>query len=163
MADAALSSWRFYKIGLLVTGKGEERFLPALLRAITSTGTCNVTVVRRIGQRRPITAPKRKLEMVGTGKVIPTRDEEEIGLPARKWLTDDSSKLLLLIDDLEHDWREAIRDVFRRYRTALDTLLRPEQRARASVHFLCTSSSTCSRPTTSRTRPRSTPCSARAW
>lgn len=136
MADAALSSWRFYKIGLLVTGKGEEQFLPVFLRALTGAGTCNVTVVRRIGQRQPITAPKRRLAMVGTGKVIPTRDEEEIGLPARKWLTDDASKLLLLVDDLEHDRRGAIRDVFARYRTALDTMLSPAQRARASVHFL---------------------------
>lgn len=133
---AAPDSWRFCKIGLLVTGKGEEQFLPELLRTLTDAGTCSFRVLRRIGQHSAITSQRRRLAMVGTGKVIPTEDEREIGLPARKWLQADPTKLLLLIDDLEHDRREAKRAIFDRYRKALDEILSEEQRARASVHFL---------------------------
>jgi hypothetical protein len=131
-----LSSWRFFKFGLLVTGKGESEFLPELLRVLTDSGRCSFEVVRRIGQRSPITSQKRQLKMVGSGKDITTRDETDIGIPARNWL-DGPNKLLLLIDDLEHDRRGAIREVFGRYRAALDTMLQTkEQRARASVHLL---------------------------
>lgn len=137
MTEAAAYSWRFYKIGLMVTGKGEEQFLPALLRSLTRSGTCSFQVVNRIRQRSAITSEKRRITMVGTGKVIPTEDEKEIGLKARDWLLADPGKLLLLVDDLEHDRRDQRRAIFDRYRTALDTILRSEeQRARASVHFL---------------------------
>ena len=137
MTEAAASSWRFYKVGLLVTGKGEEQFLPALLRSLTRSGTCSFQVVKRIRQRSAITSEKRRIAMVGTGKEIPTEDEREIGLTARNWLKDDAARLLLLVDDLEHDRRGQKRAIFDRYRTALDTMLRSdEQRARASVHFL---------------------------
>jgi hypothetical protein len=134
---AAPAPWRFYKIGLLVTGKGEEQFLPKLLRALTRAGTCSFQVLGRIRQRSAITSQKRTIAMVGTGKVIPTEDEQAIGLPARSWLQSDPNRLLLLVDDLEHDRSDARRAIFARYRTALDTMLRTEeQRARASVHFL---------------------------
>lgn len=137
MADAtAPARWRFYKIGLLVTGKGEEQFLPELLRAFTHAGTCTFQVVRRIRQLSPIHSHKRIRKMVGTGKAIPNEDEE-IGLTARRWLKAGPDELLLLIDDLEHDRREQKHAIFERYRKAIDTLLlNDEQRARASVHFL---------------------------
>jgi Domain of unknown function (DUF4276) len=138
MTDAtAPAPWRFYKIRLLVTGKGEEQFFPELLRSLTRAGTCSFQVVKRIRQRSAITSEKRAIAMIGTGKVIPTEDEKDIGLTARNWLLADPGKLLLLIDDLEHDRREQKRAIFSRYRAALDTMLRTEeQRARASVHFL---------------------------
>lgn len=137
MSDAvAPSTWRFHKIGLLVTGKGEEQFLPALFRVLTQAKTCTFKVWRRIPQLSPISSETRLEKMTGTKKVLPDANDEAIGIAARTWLEQDASNLLLLIDDLEHARREKIRDVFRRYRTALDTLLRPEQRARASVHFL---------------------------
>lgn len=132
----APSSWRFYKIGLLVTGKGEEQFLPELFRVLTRAGTCSFKVLRRIPQLSPISSPKRlRQTMKGDGRGLQSLDAE-IGRAARNWLEQDASNLLLLIDDLEHARREKIHDVFRRYRTALDTMLRPEQRDRASVHFL---------------------------
>ena len=44
---------------------------------------------------------------------------------------------VILIDDLEHDARDQVQDVFQRYRLALDTILRPVGlSAQASVHFL---------------------------
>lgn len=133
---AAPSSRRFYKIGLLVTGKGEEQFLPHLFRVLTPTKTCSFKVLRRIPQLSPIRSEKRLSQiMKGDGRSLPSLDTE-IGLAARTWLGKDTDKLLLLVDDLEHARREEIREVFGRYRTLLDTMLSPEQRARASVHFL---------------------------
>jgi hypothetical protein len=117
-------------------GQGEEQFLPELLRSLTRAGTCSFQVVKRIRQRSAITSEKRRLAMVGTGKVIPTEDEKEIGLTARNWLRDDVARLLLLVDDLEHDRREQKRAIFERYRKTLDTMLSEVQQARASVHFL---------------------------
>jgi Domain of unknown function (DUF4276) len=132
-----ISPWRFYKVGLIVTGKGESNFLPALFRALTESGTCTFQFVRKISQRSPMTSEKKTLRMVGTGKQIPTKDEQEIGIPAREWLLEGNTRLLLLVDDLEHDRRDAKGAIFDRYRKALDTMLRSEeQQARASVHFL---------------------------
>ncbi len=124
----------FYKIGLLVTGKGEEKFLPKLLRSLAQSGRCHFKVIRRIPQLSPITSPKRVLKMVGTGKTITNKDQE-IGLAARVWLNGDE-KLLLLVDDLEYDRRPIQQAIFDRYRGALDTMLDEHQSARASVHFL---------------------------
>jgi hypothetical protein len=137
MNEAPPSAWRFYKVGLLVTGKGEAKFLPKLLRTLSASSACHFQVLRKIDQRLPITSRERQLKMAGTGKAIPTKDEEEIGFRARKWLGDDPAKLLVLIDDLEHDRRGQRGPIFDRYRGALDAiLLSGEQRTRASVHFL---------------------------
>ncbi len=44
---------------------------------------------------------------------------------------------VVLVDDLEHDFRDQAQAVFQRYRAALDTILDPVGLgARASVHFL---------------------------
>jgi hypothetical protein len=32
--------WAFHQFGLLVTGKGEEDFIPSFLRTLTSDGNC---------------------------------------------------------------------------------------------------------------------------
>ena len=124
----------FFRFGLIVTGKGEAAFLPEFFRSVSETGRCSFEVIRRIDQRSPITSPKRKLWMVGTGKVIPDKDATAIGLPARRFLSSET-RFVILIDDLEAKRAGEIREVFGRYRTAMDTILSPENRRRASVHF----------------------------
>ena len=73
--------------------------------------------------------------MVGRGKMIPDKDETEIGLPARHYLSSDD-KFVLLVDDCEADRSDYIQEIFDRYRRALDTILSLSQSRRASVHFL---------------------------
>lgn len=128
------SQWRFVYFGLIVTGKGEREFLPDLFRSLAATGRCTFKVIRRIGQRGPITSPKRKLRMLGSNKEVPDRDASEIGLPARGFLSS-HDRYVLLVDDLEADRSEAIREVFGRYRAALDAVLNEEQSRRVAVHF----------------------------
>jgi len=137
MSDgAAPGAWRFHKLGLLVTGDGEAEFLPALFRSLMEAGTCSFAVIRKIGQRSPISSPRRGLKMLGSGKVMPDRDEEEIGLPARRYLrAGGDHAFVLLVDDLEHARRGVALQVFQRYRDALDRLLLAD-RHRASVQFL---------------------------
>ena len=64
-------AWRFFEFGLIVTGEGEEEFLPKLFRSLEATGRCSFRVIRRIGQRSPIRSPRRQLRMIGSGKLIP--------------------------------------------------------------------------------------------
>ena len=122
--------------GLIVTGEGEREFLPSLFRTLMERAGCSFKVVRRIGQRGPVTSPPRILKMVGCGRRIPTRDEDEIGLPARRFLREKPCRFVLLIDDAEASRRPKLAPVFHRYRQALDALLDPAERGRASVHFL---------------------------
>ena len=126
--------WRFNRFGLIVTGTAEEKCLPDLFRFMAATGMCSFTVIRRIGQRSP-RSEKRRLQMVGSGKMIPDKDEIEIGLPARHYLSSDAN-FVLLVDDLEAGRSDCIQEIFERYRRALDTILTPSQSRRASVHFL---------------------------
>ncbi len=135
----ATSDWTFHHIGLLVTGEGEERFLPVFLRSLTESGLCHIEVIRRIPQRSARTSPKRKLQMVNTGKTITDSDAEQIGLPARQYLSKPGSRFVVLVDDLEHKRIDDHADHFKRYLTALDTMLVPirgDLSHRASVHFL---------------------------
>jgi hypothetical protein len=127
--------WRFVKFGLIVTGKTEAKHLPRLFDSLTTPGTCYFEVIRKIGQRSPITSNRKKLKMVGTGQKIANKDEADISLPARQYLTQNLNSYVLLIDDLEQDRREEFAEVFNRYRSALDTILL-KQKQRASVHFL---------------------------
>lgn len=126
----------FFRFGLIVTGKAEYEHLPKLFRSLRATGICKFEVIRQIGQRSPIEASHRRARMVGSGQTITTKDEEEIGLPARRYLGDDCCSFVVLVDDLEYARREHAQQVFDRYRLALDTILTPIQRPRASVHFL---------------------------
>ena len=128
-------AWRFFEFGLIVTGEGEEEFLPKLFRSLEATGRCSFRVIRRIGQLSPILSPRRQLRMIGSGKLIPDRDAEKIGLPSRKFLSSDG-RFVLLIDDLEPKRSKDIQRVFDRYRRALDSVLDENQARRASVHFL---------------------------
>ena len=128
-------AWRFFRFGLIVTGEGEEEFLPKLFRSLTATGRCSFRVIRRIGQRSPIRSPRRRLRMMGSGKQIPDKDAEEIGLSTRRFLSS-ADQYVLLIDDLEAKRSGDIQQIYDRYRRAFDTMLTADQAHRASVHFL---------------------------
>jgi hypothetical protein len=128
-------AWAFHTFGLLVTGRGEEDFIPSFLRSLASAGDCTFKVVRRVGQRSPRTS-KKKLKMTGSDKAIPDLDAQEIGLPARNFLTRHPDSFVILLADLEHSRREIHHGVFNRYRAALDGVLKEDLRHRASVHFL---------------------------
>lgn len=125
--------WRFYKFGLLVTGEGEEDFLPQLFRSLTVAGNCHFEVIRRVPQLSPRKSHQHKLKLVGTQKQLPSRDQE-IGLAARGWLSQGGTHVLL-VDDLEHDRADERHEIFQRYRQALDAIL-GQRRHLASVHFL---------------------------
>ena len=127
--------WDFFHFGLIVTGKTEEECLPRLFRSISATGRCSFKVIRRIGQRSPIGSPKRRLRMIGSGKTIPDKDAEAIGLPAHTFLSSETH-FVILVDDLGADRAGEIQQIFDRYRLALDTILLPDRARRASVHFL---------------------------
>jgi hypothetical protein len=127
--------------GLMVTGKGERDFLPSFFRSLPQRANCSFRVMARIGQRDPIASPARKLKMVGSGKIIPTEDEKDIGLPARRFARDREGdehcrRFLILIDDVEAGRRSRIEQVYERYRRALDTMLSGDERRRVAVHFL---------------------------
>jgi hypothetical protein len=126
----------FFHFGLIVTGKGERTHLPKLFKSLMASGICTFQVIGFIGQRSPITSDKKKLKMVGSGKSIPDKDERDIGLPARRYLSTNRCAYVLLIDDLEHDRRKHVQQIFDRYRQAFDKILPEEQKHRASVHFL---------------------------
>jgi hypothetical protein len=125
------------RFGLVVTGKGEEQSLPQLFRVLMARAYCIFTVIRRVGQRSPITAQTRILKMVGAGRRIPTKDEEEIGLPMLGFLRRHPGSYAMVVDDLEGARRDVAAQVLARYRSALDEVLGPSGlRARAAVHFL---------------------------
>jgi hypothetical protein len=123
------------QFALIVSGHGERDFLPSLFRTLMGRANCSFRVLRRIGQRSPITSQERQLRMAGSGLIIPTKDEQEIGLPARGFLRNQSCRFVLLVDDIEGGRRPQLTEAFARYRKALDTMLRPDERARAAVHF----------------------------
>jgi hypothetical protein len=95
---------------------------------------CNFRVLRKTGQRPPISEVKR-LKMVGRGQTILPKDEEEIGLEARRFLRHQPCHFVILIDDVEYARRPVLEQVFHRYRAVLDTMLLPEEKLRAAVHF----------------------------
>ena len=86
----------FCRVGLIVTGETESLCLPDLFRELTSRGLCSFSVIRRVGQRSAIESPRRKLRMAGSGKVIPNRDAEQIGVPTRRFLRRNGHYVLLV-------------------------------------------------------------------
>lgn len=130
----------FVRFGLIVTGEGEARFLPELFKLfhrLPSRPQHTFQVIRRIGQRSQ-RSERSRLVMAGSGKQLPDRDMDEIGLPARFYLRDHGEHAhVLLVDDLEWDRREGHGEHFERYRRAFDhALTTPELRRRAAVFFL---------------------------
>ncbi|HCQ20777.1 MAG: hypothetical protein AN481_03815 [Aphanizomenon flos-aquae LD13] len=126
----------FFEFGLFVTGETEEDHLPSLLKNLINIGICKVIVKERIPQLSPITSKKRLVKIAGSNNKITTKEEDKIVFPARKYLSENPCRYLLLIDDLENDRASQSQQVFERYRNALDTCLSQEQKNRASVHFL---------------------------
>lgn len=130
-----LGNCHFHHFGLIVTGEGEEKFLPRLFKGVMQTGLCHFEVIARVGQRSPITSPKRLAKMVGTNRAIPDRDFTEIGAPARGYMKKRRASCVLLVDDIEYSRLPFLRDVFDRYEKALNNAL-GDDAGRASVHFL---------------------------
>jgi len=125
--------WNYSTIGLWVTGRGEEEFLPAFFRSIETTGRCHVVVRRRIGQLSPRSTTK-KLKMVGKGQLISSR-QEEFALNVRGFLQQSPSNYAVVIDDLE-ERQPNHKAVFDTYREPLDRILRQQDLTdRASVQF----------------------------
>src|SRR5947209_2360205 len=106
----------FVRFGLIVTGDGEAEFLPKLFRSITAAANCTFVVIRKSEQLSPITSAKRQITMVGRGQVIPTIDEMQYGLPARRFLQQHANSFVIVVDDLEGARREQVTAVFNRYR-----------------------------------------------
>ncbi len=127
----------FIHFGLIVTGNCEERHLPKLFKSIEKAGLCHFEVIRCIGQTSPVSSKKKikELKIVGSQKMIPDKDAENIGFPARRYINKGSHYYVILVDDLEYSRKSFADKVFERYRNALDTILRKEK-YRASVHFL---------------------------
>lgn len=129
--------YRFVRFGLLVTGKGEQDFIASLFNRYLARDGCRFEVIRKVAQRSPRTSPKKPIEVLGSGKRIPTRDEEEIGLPARQFLVTHEDSFVILLDDLEYDRSAQHAQVYERYRGAFDQILRRDDLwRRTSVHFL---------------------------
>ncbi len=128
----------FFRFGLIVTGRGEEKHLPKLLRSLAVYG-CTFQVIRRIGQLNPQTSKKRQVSsFVGSRKKLPVpqKDIYQISEPTKNYLNKNPCSYVLLIDDLEYDRIDIAPQVFERYRQALDYLLDDNQKHRVSVHFL---------------------------
>lgn len=123
-----------FKFILFVTGRGEEQHLPKLFQQIAASGLCTFVVKEFIGQRKPITSPKRLARMVGSGQKLPDKDFQKFA-PARRYVAADPCNRILFIDDLEQSSRDEVNEKFSRYRFALDTVL-GDKKEHASVHFL---------------------------
>ena len=134
-ASTESPQWAFLHFGLIVTGETEWEHLPKLFKSLMATRTCTFEVIRKIGQRNPITSRRRRPPVVGTNQPIERKDELEIGLPAKGYVSQSGYHFVILIDDLEYDRRDQAQQIFNRYRTALDTILN-NLKHRASVHFL---------------------------
>lgn len=127
--------YKFFKFGLLVTGKTEQEHIPKLFRTLMELGICSFEVIRKVEQLGVRTSEKKQLKMVGTGKDIPDKDTERIGFPARDYLLKYPCSYVLLLDDLEYARTHQAPQIFERYRNVLDKILL-DQKHRASVHFL---------------------------
>lgn len=133
MADHSM--WSFFRIALLVTGRGEELFLPRLFRSLEAEGHCVFLVALRIPQLRPGKSARAQDRRAGAARKLGGIDQR-IGLAARNYL-ENGYDYVILVDDLEHDFRDRAEAVYQRYRTALDTILGPAGLShRASIHFL---------------------------
>jgi len=131
------NTWQVFHFGLLVTGRTEEKYLPKLFNALQSQGgvqgRCHFEVIRFINQLRP-KKKKQKINIVGKNKEIPDKTTH-IGFAARKYLNKSEHHYVLLIDDLEYEWKERAFEVFQLYREIFDVILKTKKH-RAAVHFL---------------------------
>lgn len=135
IASTESPQWAYFRFGLIVTGDTEREHLPKLFKSLMANGICHFEFIRQIDQRTPKTSTGQNPTVVGTNQKPETKDELEIGLPARGYVRRSDCHFVLLIDDLEHSRRDQALDVFNLYRTVLDTVL-DTLKHRASVHFL---------------------------
>lgn len=127
----------FARFGLIVTGRGEAKFLPGFFRTLQTGASCVFEIIRKSEQLGRIKSKRRRLKMVGRGHTIPNKDVELYGLPAREYLGKGDNRYVLVVDDLEHDRAPYVNDIFARYRAALDAVLdRQGKSGSAAVHFL---------------------------
>ena len=134
-ASTQSPQWAFLHFGLIVTGETEQEHLPKLFRSLMASKICHFEVIRKIGQRSPITSRRRRPPVVGTDQMIERKDELEIRLPAKGYVSQSGYHFVILIDDLEYGRSDQAQQVFDRYRTALNTLPNTLKH-RASVHFM---------------------------
>ena len=134
-ASTEFPQWAFLHFGLIVTGETEQEHLPKLFRSLMAAGICHFEVIRKIEQRSPKTSSAQNPTVAGVNQAIETKDELEIGLPARGYVNQSGHHFVILIDDLEYGRKGQAQEIFDRYRTALDTVL-DTLKHRASVHFL---------------------------
>jgi hypothetical protein len=131
------NTWHVFHFGLLVTGRTEENPLPKLFNALQSQpevqGRCHFEVIRFINQLRP-KKKKQGINIVGKNKEIPDKTTH-IGFAARKYINKSEHHYVLLIDDLEYEWKEVAFDIFQLYRDIFDVILKAKKH-RAAVHFL---------------------------
>jgi hypothetical protein len=125
------------RVGLIVTGKGEEDSLHEVFNhALMPHANCLFSIIGRVPQLPPATASKAQIKITGTSRQAESWDER-IGLWALGFLRQYPGSLVVVLDDIEHDRRPVIDRVFGRYRDALDSVLaKPGLSGRTSVHFL---------------------------
>lgn len=137
--NLVVSSWKVIRFGLLVTGKGERKFIDRFFRSLceefasAGLGVCTFEVIAKIGQLTPRTTVRPQKIKNAKGR-LPTRDEEA-GTYAWGFLKR-GGDFVILLDDLERDRRNIVSAVFIRYREAFDRVLPNTFNNRASVHFL---------------------------
>ena len=137
MMNTQNKTWQIFHFSLLVTGRTEEKHLPKLFSALQNQpevqGHCNFEVIRFVNQLRP-KKKKQSLNIIGKSKLIPDK-ATHIGFAARKYINKSEDHYVLLIDDLEYEWKEQAFDVFQRYREIFDVILKAKKN-RVAVHFL---------------------------
>ncbi len=130
-------TWQVFHFGLLVTGRTEEKHLPKLFGTLQNQpeiqGHCHFEVIRFVNQLRP-KKKKQCINIIGKTKAIPDK-ATHIGFAARKYINKSEHHHVLLIDDLEYEWKEQAFDVFQLYRDIFDVILKAKKN-RAAVHFL---------------------------
>lgn len=133
--SASESTWRFVRIGLVVTGEGERDFLTHFFRAVEATGHAKFCPIYKAGQRSAM-SEKQIVKYGKRGKIIPSKDET-IVLAMRRFVAKDNNHAIW-IDDLESARRQTAQSHFDRMKKALDTIIghQANLRSRCSVHFL---------------------------
>jgi hypothetical protein len=131
------NTWQVFHFGLLVTGRTEEKHLSKLFSHLQNQhevqGHCHFEVIRFVNQLRP-KKKKQPINIIGKNKAIPDK-ATHIGFAARKYINKSEHHHVLLIDDLEYEWKEQAFDVFQVYREIFDVILKAKKN-RAAVHFL---------------------------
>jgi len=137
MIELEAKRWYSIRLKLLVTGDTERENISIVFKPLLTCGFIRFDEPLKIEQLSP---RKSHLLVTGTTKrVMPKRDEQLGGIARNYFMSSGEGevRLLIVLDDVEHDRIGTITEVFERYRCALDAFLCPIQKeAHASVHFL---------------------------